>query len=365
MAETPSIYAADPVFMVGGNRVPDLARDCLSLTVEEDCRGLRTLSAQFLAVAPRAQANSDVVEYLDGRTLDFGTELSVSIGPPDDEQVIFAGKVSALEVVFDEGQPPHVEVDAEDGLMSLRMTRRSASYSNVSDADLAQQIAGQHGLSAEVDADGPTYTSVLQVDESDLGFLRRRAALIGAELWLAGTTLHFATRTRRRGTAVTLTPGTTLLSAAIRADLAHQRSSVRVSGYDAQARQAIDEGANGDLVLAETSGGRTGPQILDRALGSSDEQWSELVPVTTGEARAWSKAQLLARARRFVTVTGTTIGTPKLGVGSQLTLSAVGGPFEGDGYYVTRVRQRWQRGLGGLRTHFEAERPTVRAGGAA
>ena len=35
MAEPPSIFAADPVFMVGGNRVPDLARDCLSLTVEE------------------------------------------------------------------------------------------------------------------------------------------------------------------------------------------------------------------------------------------------------------------------------------------------------------------------------------------
>jgi phage protein D len=365
MAETPAFFAADPVFSVGGSRVPDLARDCLSFAVEEDCTGLRTMSAQFLAVSPRSVANGDVVEYLDGRTLDFGSQLTVSIGPPDHEQVVFAGKVSALEVVFDEGQPPHVAVDAEDGLMSLRMTRRSASYSNVSDADLAQQIATQHGLTAEVDAQGPTYAGVLQVDETDLGFLRRRAALVGAELWLAGTTLHFATRDKRRGAAVTLTPGTTLLSAAIRADLAHQRSSVKVSGYDAQERGVIDESAESSVVRAEASGGRIGPEVLDQALGTVAEQWSERVPLTSGEARAWGSARLLARSRRFVTVTGTTVGTPALAVGSALTLSAVGGPFEGDGYYVTRVQQRWQRGLGGLRTHFEAERPTIRAGGAA
>lgn len=363
MRETPSTYATDPVFTVGGQRIADLGRDCLALAVEEDTTGLRTCSAQFLANAPRERVNADVVEYLDGRTIDFGSTLAVSVGPPDNEQVVFAGKVSALEVVFDEADAPHVAIDAEDALMSLRMTRRSATYDQVSDADIARQIASRHGLSAEVDANGPTYAAVLQIDETDLGFLRKRAALIAAEIWVAGTTLHFATRDKRSGTAVTLTPGTTLLSAAIRADLAHQRSSVLVSGYDAQVREVIDETADSSVVRAEASSGRIGPELLDQALGAAPEQWTGLVPTTTGEAHSWGSAQLLGRARRFVTVRGTTAGTPALAVGSRLSLDAVGAAFEGDGYYVTRVRQRWQRGAGGLRTHFEAERPTIRTGG--
>ena len=194
MPETPTTYATDPVFTVGGTRIGDLGRDCLGLTIEEDTTGLRTCSAQFLAIAPRDRVNADVVEYLDGRSVDFGSMLSVSVGPPDNEQIVFAGKVSALEVVFDEGDAPHVVIDAEDGLMGLRMTRRSAVYTQVSDADVAQQIASRHGLGADVDASGPSYDAVLQIDETDLGFLRRRAALVAAEVWIAGATLHFATR---------------------------------------------------------------------------------------------------------------------------------------------------------------------------
>jgi len=365
MTNTPATFAADPVFTVGGQRVADLGRDCLALAVEEDTAGLRTCAAQFLAVAPRRQANADLVEYLDGRTLDFGSDLLVSIGPPDDEQTVFAGKISALEVVFDEADAPHVTLDAEDALMQLRMTRHSETYNSVTDADLARRVAARHGLTPDVAAAGPTYPVVQQLDESDLGFLRARAALIAAELWVTGTTLHFATRDKRTGPTITLSPGSTLLSACIRADLAHQRSTVAVSGYDAQARQTIDVSIDKVAVQAEVAGGRLGADVLSKAFGALADQWSGLVPISDQEARAWSTAQMLRRARRFVTVNGTTRGTPAMTVGSRLTLNAVGGPFEGDGYYVTRVRQRWQRGAGGLRTHFEAERATVNGAGGA
>jgi hypothetical protein len=67
---------------------------------------------------------------------------------------------------------------------------------------------------------------------------------------------------------------------------------------------------------------------------------------------------MLRRSRRFVTVTGTTRGSADMVVGSLLTLRRVGPPFEGPGYYVTRVRHTWDH-KDGLRTRFEAERATV------
>ena len=82
------------------------------------------------------------------------------------------------------------------------------------------------------------------------------------------------------------------------------------------------------------------------------------VPFTRAEARAFAKAQMLRRSRRFVTVSGTTGGTPQMVVGSRLTLARCGKPFDGDGYYVTRVHHSFDL-ANGLRTRFEAERPTV------
>ena len=45
---------------------------------------------------------------------------------PGEERLVFDGKVSAIEVTFPEGSFPTVSVYAEDALMGLRMTRRSA-----------------------------------------------------------------------------------------------------------------------------------------------------------------------------------------------------------------------------------------------
>jgi len=356
--------AADPVFTVDGQRAPDLGRDCLALVVEDSTDGLRTCVLHLAANAPRQLPSDDVVEYLDGRTLDFGKQLAVSLGPPGDERVIFAGAISAIEAVFDQGDAPHVSVYAEDALMKLRQTRRSATYTQVSDADLARRIATRHGLSAQVDLTGPTYVAVQQVNQTDLGFLRDRAARVGAELWAAGNTIHLATRDRRDGPALILAQGKDLLTVALRADLAHQRGTVGVSGFDARARDRVDVTAGRSAIAAEISGGRTGIDVLATAGGTATDQLAMLAPLTDAEARAWAEADLRARARRFVTVVGTTAGMPELAVAARLTLAAVGAPFGGDGYYVTRTRHTFARDAGGLRVHFTAERATLNSGGA-
>ncbi len=85
-----------------------------------------------------------------------------------------------------------------------------------------------------------------QVNQSDLAFLRSRARLIQAELWCDGQMLHMASRARRQGTTLKLVQGNDLLALRICADLAHQRSEVRITGYDVSARNAIDESAKAD-----------------------------------------------------------------------------------------------------------------------
>ena len=155
--------------------------------------------------------------------------------------------------------------------------------------------------------------------------------------------------------------GNHLIDLEARADLAHQRTKVKVSGYDASAREHIEEEADSSAIQAEISGGRTGVSILETALGERISYRVREVPLTDSEARAFVRAEMLRRARAFVTVTGTTRGSPDMVVGSKLTLQRVGHPFDGGGYYVTRVCQVYDL-THGHRTHFEAERPTIAEG---
>jgi phage protein D len=81
-------------------------------------------------------------------------------------------------------------------------------------------------------------------------------------------------------------------------------------------------------------------------------------PLASGEAGAWARAEMLRRCRGFVSVVGTTNGTPDMVVGSRLHLDRVGTPFNGDGYYAVRVCHTYDL-ASGHRTHFEAQRATI------
>lgn len=354
----PLLFTSAPVFEIDGTVRGELARDLLRLEIEEATDGLKTLRARLLAFGPDSNAAAERLLYLEGNAVDFGQEIAVALGPAATARTVFRGRVSAIEAAFDEVREPEVVLFAEDRLMDLRMTRRMRTYRDTTDAEVAEAIAAEHGLAAEVDAPGPTYDLLQQWNQSDLAFLRERARLLQAEIWVDGDTLHFQARERRTGSEITLVRGDDLLSVELRADLAHQRTAVRVSGFDAADRAGIDEEAGSEAIEAEIAGGRTGPSILARAFGDRVSHRVREVPLLAAEAADWARAEMLRRARAFVRVVGVTSGHPELAVGSRLALERVGAPFSGSGYAVTRACHTYDLEQG-HRTLFEAERPTL------
>ncbi|MFT3858284.1 MAG: contractile injection system protein, VgrG/Pvc8 family [Aquabacterium sp.] len=349
---------ARPEFKVDQQVQPDLTRDLVLMQVEEDIDGMKRLHAVLTAIGPRDGQANEQLHWLDGAVLDFGKEVIVNMGAEAARGEVFKGRVSALELSMDQGRAPEVTLMAEDKLMDLRMTRRFKTYENVSDADLVQQIASQHGLQGQADVDGPTHASIQQWNQSDLAFLRERARRMGADVWLDGNTLHMATRDQRQGQQITLIQGNSLISVRLRADLAQQRSEVHVGGWDDAQAESIDEQAAASEVAAEAQGQTHGVTVLQRAFGDRVSHRVREVPLKGDEARAWAKASMLARARRFITAHGVADGLSQIQVGALLRLERVSPAFEGDGYYVTRVRHQYDL-TNGYRTHFEAERAWI------
>jgi phage protein D len=343
------LTSARPSISVGGQERPQLSGGLLSLRIEERLDGLYGCELTFgnwAAVDGRVG-----FLYFDRRVLEFGKELKVSLG----QDALFSGRVIGLEASFPDAATPELTVLAEDRFQDLRMTRRTRTFADVSDGDVVRRIASDHGLTPDVDLTGPTHKVLAQLDQSDLAFLRERARAVGGEVWVDGTTLKARARASRGGSPLSLVYGGTLREFEALADLAHQRTSVEVGGWDVAAKQALRERATDSVLGAELRGGDSGATVLRQALGERKESVATAVPLTTQEARARAEAIFRRLARRFVSARGVAETSSTLRVGATVKLEKLGPLFAGD-YYVTEVRHLFD-GEEGLRTEFAAERP--------
>ncbi|MBN1611445.1 MAG: phage late control D family protein [Polyangiaceae bacterium] len=350
-ALAPALYPAAPAFTVDAEPRPDWVDALKSLVVEEDVLGMRRCEVTL--------ANWGAVDgalgfpYFDARRLDFGMHLQIDVGAGQGGGTVFDGRITAIEGRFVRDRAPEALVLAEDRLQELRMTRRSRTFENVSDADVVRQVAGEHGLQASVDVDGPTHRVLAQLNQSDLAFLRERVRAIDAELWIEGSTLFAQARSRRNASSLSLTYGEGLREFAACADLAGQVSGLTVSGWDVASRSAIRYRATASALAGELGDDTSGSEVLDQSLGTRDQQVVHTLPFTAQEAQGLAEALFRRTARRFVTGTGVAEADARLTVGARVTLGRVG-RFDGK-YDVTKVRHVFSLETG-LQTHFQVER---------
>ena len=343
------LLASRPVFSVDGQDRAPLSTGLLRLSILEKVSGIYRCESTFGNWGPVGNALGYL--YFDRRTLEFGKVFQVTLQAAP----LFDGRITALEAQFAEDGAPEITVRAKDGLEDLRMTRRTRTFANVSDADLVRQVASDHGLTAEVDAAGPTHEVVAQVNQSDLQFLRERVRSIDAELWMDGTTLHAQSHTRRDGGTLELSLGSALREFTVTADLDAQRTSLSVSGWDRASKSAIAQEATESAISGELSGGDSGASILRTAFGERGESLTDAVPLDSAEAQARAEALFRVRARQFVTGRGVADTNALLRVGAYVDLQELGPLFSGR-YYVTEVHHVFDP-TKGMRTGFVAERP--------
>jgi phage protein D len=345
----PGIHSARPTINVGGQDDAALAEGLQRLEISETIHGLYRCEATFANWGARDGGVGYL--YFDRTKLEFCKAFKVMWTG----ETIFDGRIMGLEGSFPEAEPPEITVLAEDRFQDLRMTRRSRSFTDVSDADIVRQIASDHGLSADAQMSGSAHKLLTQVNQSDLAFLRERARTNDAELWMDSVKLNVKTRANRSGAPLQLTHGHELRSFHVLADLANQRTSVSVNGWDVLAKDALKHQADEAAIRSELNGDTSGVSILKSALGERKESLAHTVPLNSSETQAIAESAFKAQARRFVVGRGAAETQAKLRVGTVVDLKNLGPLFSGK-YYVTEVRHKFdsQRGI---RTEFVGERP--------
>ena len=339
-----------PTITLGGRESASLAQGLLALRIEETVDGISHCELAVGNWGPVGGAPGFL--YFDRAEVEFGKALVIEVAG----DTVFTGRVTGLEGGFPEGSPPTLTILAEDRLQDLRMTRRTRTFADMTDADVAKQIAGDHGLTPDVRATGPKHRVVAQLNQSDLAFLRDRCRAIDAELWVDDRTLVIRPHAdRRTGTPPELGYGNQLREFTVLADLAGQASKVTVAGWDVSGKGAITETASSTAVQPELRGTEAGATILEKAFKARTATVAHQVPIAGPEAKARAEALYRQRARRFVRGRGLAETSGKVRAGRTVAFTGLGPLFDGE-YFITDIRTIFDPLLG-LRTEFGAERP--------
>ena len=340
-----------PTILIDGQENSSLVGGLTYLLIAEKTDGLYRCEAKFGNWGPKDDSTDFL--YFDRKTLDFGKEFQIKIAQDE----IFKGKITALEADFPEGKPPEITVLAEDALQNLRMTRRTRSFFDQTDADIFRKIAGEYGLTANINASGATHKTVAQVNQSDLAFMRERARTIDAEIWVKDRELNVKTRPNRGQDKISMKYGAKLREFKVIADLANQRTSVNACGWDVSAKEAIKKEATDSVISSELGQDVSGIGILKDKFGTRKESIVHSVPLSGQEAQSIAESLMKTLARQFVVGRGTAEMNAKLRVGAFVELDGLGKLFNGK-YYVSEIAHIFDNKKG-LRTEFRVERTGI------
>ena len=345
-----SIYRARPTVRVDGSAHELVTQLLVSMRMTEHEAGLSELELRFSNWRSRTDGSAGLA-FEDERILKLGASISVYGGDERTPQEIFRGKISAIEAEFSQSAPPELVVLAEDALQQSRMLRRTKLHRDVSIAAVAREIASRAHLRPVITDFDTNIGTQLQLNESDLAFLRRLLRAYDGDLQVVGEELQVAARSRVQRETVNLALFSQLTRARVTADLAEQTNAVTASGWDPEQAQRIAYTSHGSSL--GPGSGRTGADVLGQGFEARSEHIGHVPVLTDADARAMADAAYDQRARRFVLLEGRSDGNPALRVGTHAAVRGLSPRFD-NVYYVVRVCHHFNLTEGYL-TDFEAE----------
>lgn len=343
------VYAARPTVRIDGEEYDRASRLVLAMEMIERDGGLSSLQLRYSNLASHPNGDASLA-FEDEQILAFGATITVYAGEVTRPMEVFRGKITALEAEFSQNAPPELVVHAEDALQRSRMQRRTFLHKNPTIKKLAETVAERAQMRAVVDGFTAAIGDRMQLNESDLQFLRRVLREYDGDLQVVGDELHVAPRGTIRRQAIHLALYSQLREIRVTADLAHQVTDVTVTGWDPERAQRVRQVASGRKPSPGT--GRLGADLL-QPLGARSEHLAGEPALNDDEARDRCNAAYDQRARRFVIAEGTADGNPSVRVGTHIELAGLSPRFD-NVYYVTSVCHRFDL-KSGYATDFEAE----------
>ncbi len=339
---------------IDGSDLPqDAVADLISASVQDD---VDHPSAFSITVSNWDRQKMDM-KWSDDNLFNIGKQVEIQMGPTGQLESLIAGEITGFELAVHSGTSPQLIVRGYDRAHRLARGRHTMSYTNLSDSEIATQIAGNYGLSTEVEKTSETYKYVLQHDQSDGSFLRERARRIGFEMFVREKKLFFRARKNDATSDINLSQDTGLLEFYPRLSTMHQATKVEIRSWNPANKTAWVGRATSSDESAKMGGDTVGLSAANDAFG--DACISSAVHPAASQADADQRAlgRLKGMALDYITAEGSCIGRTDLRAGNVVKVGGMGKRFSGL-YYLTSATHTCTPHVG-YRTAFHARRNAV------
>jgi uncharacterized protein len=313
------------------------------------------LPSMFTLEMTGSNAQKEESQWIDDRKLfAIGNAVEIKFGYVGDQETLLVGEITALEPEFVFYRPPSLTVRGYDRRHRLQRGRKTRTFIQQKDSDIASRIASEAGLTAQAEDSRIIHDYVLQANQTDLEFLCARAGRIQYEVVVENKTLFFRPAANAQSAALTLTMDGDLLEFHPRLSSAGQVSEVTVRSWSPKdKKELVGQAKAGDEI--STMGGReSGAAIVEGAFGAAIELLSARAVATQAEADQLAKARFNRLALDLIFGEGACWGRTDLRPGKVIKIEGVGELFSGQ-YYVTGAVHCYspQRGY---QTHFTVRR---------
>lgn len=273
---------------------------------------------------------------LDSGPFDLTKEIEIK-GKKEDGSALslIKGEITALEPRFEPGRIAELVVRGYHKSHRLLRDVKSRTFLNQKDSQIAQSMAGEAGLSAQVETTATTYEYLAQHNQSNLAFLMQRAWRIGYECFVEDNKLYFR-KPPESGPSVTLKWGEDLLSFHPRMTLAEQVDTVEVHGWDPDKQEAIVGSASEGKLFPKIGESKNGKQWAS-TFGTAKYVVVDQPVVDQSEATKIAEARFNEISGGFVEAEGVAFRRPDIKAGTYVKLENIGQRFSGE-YLVTTAQ---------------------------
>jgi uncharacterized protein len=313
-----------------------------------------TLPGMFAVEIVGSDEVDDVNRWIDDDSFSVGNVVEVKLGYGDELETLIIGEITGLEPEFTYSNLPALTVRGYDRLRHLQRGRKTRTFVQQKDSDIASKIAGEAGLSAEVTDSSVTHDYVIQANQTDLEFLRERGRRIQYETVVYDKKLIFRPVQNEKSEILTLKMDDHLLEFRPRLSMTRQVSEVSVRGWDPKQKKEILSAAGAGTESSTMGGKQSGSTITQTAFGSIVDALRAQPVMTQAEGDQIAKALLNRRALSLIEGEGLCYGRTDLRAGKVIKIEGVGNRFSGQ-YYVTEAVHHYGA-QGGYRTQFQVRR---------
>ena len=362
MSSQATDYVSTPIITVDGvdpDLMNDFRRDILQISVEESLH----LPAMFTLVInnPYAATDQETKTWkYDQDIIQIGKVIKIGFIPStnsDSEQpnnqptYLIDGEITAIETHFSGQTQAPIVIRGYDISHRLHRGLYIRSFQDYTDSDIVKKIAEEVGIETHtIDSSGEKHEYVFQENQTNMAFLRERAARIGFEFFVQDGKLNF--RNPQINEILQLVWLADFTSFRVRLTSAEQVKAVEVRSWDYERKEPIVARIPKETTQLTTS------EILTRTEYGKGRDYSQKFGLNPSEPKLLvvdqptatiKEAEVMAQAL-FNELEGDFIyadtrgqGNPRIRPGKVVELDRMG-RYSGS-YYVTESRHLFYEGI--------------------